>query len=72
MNKTTVLAVLNQQYEMRIQRIVDIRYNTPDFEAKQAKKELHDRLFDEAKQLLKDMDRVKAMSASEFAMIYGG
>lgn len=72
MNKTAVLAFLNQQYEARIQRIVDIRYNTPDFEAEPAKKLLHDRLFGEAKQLLKDMDRVKAMSAREFAMIYGG
>lgn len=72
MNKTAVLSVLNQQFDMRMNRIVDIRCSTPDFEADQAKKELHDRLANEAKQLLKDMDRVETMSAREFAMIYGG
>ena len=71
MNKTTVLAVLEQQYEMRIERIVDILGCTPDYETIPSKKRLHDRLFEEAKQLLNDMDNVKAMSAKEFALLYG-
>lgn len=71
MNKTTVLVVLEQQYEMRIKRIADIRYDTPDYETIPSKKRLHDRLFEEAKQLLNDMDNVKAMPAKDFALLYG-
>ena len=71
MNKTSVLVLLNQQYEMRIKRIVDIRYNHPNFEKDPEMKRLHDRIFEEAKQLLKDMDSVKAMSAEQFAEVYG-
>lgn len=70
MNKTVVLSVLEQQYEMRINSIVALRYNSPNFETNPKKKKLHDRLFEEAKQLLKDMDTVKSMSAEQFAMTY--
>ena len=71
MNKTTVLAVLDQQYKKRIIRIADLIRDNPDHKVAPADQKLYDRLHKEAKILLEDMDRVKAMSAEKFALLYG-
>ena len=59
MNKAVEIAVLEQQFDMCVIEIMEIRSLYPDYESIPKQKARHDRYFEDAKRFLRAIDLIE-------------